>query len=62
MSVKTWDKVVIDLAPEHTVLVTPLIVWGTEKKYCVRGVEAMDDIVPQGVSVSPVEQPEVSEP
>ena len=37
MSVKTWDKVVIDLAPEHTVLVTPLIVWGTEKKYSLWG-------------------------
>jgi len=62
MSVKTWDKVVIDLAPEHTVLVTPLIVWGTEKKYSLWGEEEIADIVPHGVRVSPAVQPLVPDP
>jgi len=62
MVVKTWSKVVIGTAPVHIVLVFPLIVWGTEKKYCVNGREAMPDMVAQGVSVSPVVHPDVSEP
>ncbi len=65
MVLKTWLNWVIGTAPPHTVLVFPLIVWGTEKKYCDNGEEAIPAIVPQGVlygGVSPEVQPEVSEP
>jgi hypothetical protein len=71
MVVKTWSKLVIGTAPLHIVLVVPLIVWGTEKKYCVNGEEAMPAIVEQGVLAglpptdgtdSPEVHPDVSEP
>jgi len=69
--VKTWLNWVIGTAPLHTVLVFPLTVWGTEKKYCDNGDEAMPAIVEQGVLAalppmdgtdSPEVHPEVSEP
>lgn len=59
---KTVFRVLSERAGEHTVppLVPPL---GTEKKYVVTGVEAMADIVAQGVVFGlSVSQPEVSEP
>jgi len=62
MVVKTWSSLVIGTAPEHTVPVFVPVVWGTEKKYFVKGIEAMPDIVPHGVRVSPVVHPVVSEP
>ena len=70
MVVKTWSKVVIGTAPVQ-IVPCPLIDWGTEKKYCVNGEEAMPAIVAQGVLAglpprdgtdSPEVQPDVSEP
>ena len=61
----------IGTAPLHMVLVVPFTVWGTEKKYCDKGWEAMPAIVAQGVlaalpamagTLSPEVQPALSEP